>query len=273
MKFDNFISWQHVSLVLDVVLVSFIIYKILLLVRGTRAQPMLLGLGIVGFVYLASKDLSLVVLNWILSNFLGSAIILIVVLFQDDLRRALIKVGLIPGFGHDPRVENSIKEIVNAIFQLASKKTGALVAIQGDIGLEDYKEHAVKIDAIVSQQLIESIFNVGSPIHDGAVIINRDRIEAAGAVLPLTFNTQLVDGLGTRHRAALGLSERTDAILVVVSEETGTVSLIREGKITREITESNLLNALNRLTDRHYRRVAGTPSKIIKLDSNENREA
>lgn len=245
----NWIDWSLLSRACDVLIVSFIIYKLLLLVRGTRAQPMLLGLGIVMLVYLASTVLSLVTLNWILGNFLGSVILVIVVLFQDDLRRALTKVGLISGFGSETvgSIEISIRELTAAALELASKRVGALIVVQREVGLQDYTEHAVHIDGIVNRQLLVSIFNPISPLHDGAVVIDRDRIVAAGAVLPLTFNPNISSDLGTRHRAGIGLSERTDAVVVVVSEETGQVSLIREGRITRDLNEKSLNNALNRL--------------------------
>lgn len=249
--------WPLITGALDVILVYVLIYRLLLLVRGTRAERMLLGLGIVVLVYMASRALNLATLNWILGNFLGSVILVIVVLFQDDFRRALTKVGLIPGFGGDvPKaLENSIKEISHAAGQLASRRIGALMVITRDIGLEDYSETAVSIDAVVSHQLLVSIFLPTSPLHDGAVVIEGDRIVAAGAVLPLTFNPGIGANLGTRHRAALGLSERTDAVMVVVSEETGTISIVREGRMTRDLNEKTLYNALHRLTVfRHQRK-------------------
>ncbi|MCB0324928.1 MAG: diadenylate cyclase CdaA [Bdellovibrionales bacterium] len=252
--------WPLITGALDVVLVYALIYRLLLLVRGTRAERMLLGLGIVVLVYMASRALNLATLNWILGNFLGSVILVIVVLFQDDFRRALTKVGLIPGFGGDaPKaLENSIKEISHAASALAQRRIGALMVLGRDVGLEDYTEHAVKIDAAVSHQLLVSIFLPTSPLHDGATIIEGDRIVAAGAVLPLTFNPGVSQAFGTRHRAAIGLSERTDAVIVVVSEETGTISVIREGRITRDLNEKTLYNALHRLTIfRQQRRKGG----------------
>lgn len=251
------INWGNVIIsALDVLLVYYLIYRLLLLVRGTRAERMLLGLGIVGLVYICSIALNLPTLNWILGNFLKSVIIVVVVLFQDDFRRALTKVGLIPGFGGDvPKaLELSIKEISQAAEECSSRRIGALMVIRRDVGLEDYTEHAVQIDAIVSHQLLVSIFLPTSPLHDGAVVIQGDRVVAAGAVLPLTFNPGISSSYGTRHRAAIGLSERTDAVIVVVSEETGTISLIRESRITRDLNEKTLYNALYRLcVFRHQR--------------------
>lgn len=252
----NWVNWSYLSGVLDVVLVFLLIYRLLLLVRGTRAEPMLLGLGIVVLVYVASRTLGLVTLNWILGNFLGSVILVIVVLFQEDLRRGLIKVGLVPTFGSDVsgKLERSISEISKAAGELSSRRIGALIVIRQDVGLEEYTEHSIRIDAAVSHQLLVSIFIPLSPIHDGAIVIEGDRIAAAGAVLPLTFNPNISNSFGTRHRAAIGLSERTDAIVVVVSEETGIISLIREGRISRDLNEKTLYNALHRLTVFRYQR-------------------
>ncbi|MFN8389677.1 MAG: diadenylate cyclase CdaA [Bdellovibrionota bacterium] len=249
MEFLRWVDWTYVSGALDVLVVYLLIYRTLLLVRGTRAEPMLLGLGIVVLVYMASRMLHLATLNWILGNFLGSVILLIMVLFQEDLRRALIKVGLIPGFGSDaPKAwEISIKEISQAAAELASRRIGGLIVIRRDVGLEDYIEPAVKVDALVGHQILVSIFLPTSPLHDGAVIIEGDRVVAAGAVLPLTFSPSISKSYGTRHRAAIGLSERSDALIVVVSEETGTISLIREGRISKDLDEKSLFSALHRL--------------------------
>lgn len=250
MGYLNWFHWTYLAGLVDIILVYFLIYRSLLLVRGTRAEPMLLGLAIVMLVYLASRFLHLVTLNWILSNFLGSVILVIVVLFQDDLRRALIKVGLIPGFGQNTPDdwELALKEISHAASELSLKRIGGLIVVRRDVGLEDYIESAVKVDALVSNQLLLSIFHVASPLHDGAVVISGNRIIAAGAVLPLTFNPSISKTYGTRHRAAIGLSERSDALIVVISEETGGISLIREGRISKDLDEMSLYAALHRLT-------------------------
>lgn len=250
MEYWQLIDWTLLSRGLDVILISFLIYRLLILVRGTRAEPMLLGLGIIVLVFIVSRELRLPVLSWILGNFLGAVILVVVVLFQDDLRRALTKVGLFPSFGSDApkELERSIKEISQAAGDLASRRIGALIVIRRDVGLEEYTEHAVQIDAVISYQMLVSIFLPNSPIHDGAVVVEADRIVAAGAVLPLTFNPGISSQYGTRHRAAIGLSERTDAVMVVVSEETGGISLIREGRMTKDLNEKTLYNALHRLT-------------------------
>ncbi len=245
------INWYSaLKLTLDVALVYWLIYRLLLLVRGTRAERMLLGLLMIALVYGLSRTLGLATLNWILGNFLGSVILVIVVLFQEDMRRALTKVGLMPGFGADvpSALEESIKEIAHTAAELGARRIGGLIVIRRDVGLEEYSEHAVAIDAVVTHQLLVAIFLPTSPLHDGAVIIEGDRIAAAGAVLPLTFNQEISSNFGTRHRAAIGLSERTDAVIVVVSEESGAISLVREGRITKDYNEKTLYSALHRLT-------------------------
>jgi uncharacterized protein (TIGR00159 family) len=249
--------WPWLTGALDVLLVFFLIYRLLLLVRGTRAERMLLGLGIVVLVFVFSRALNLATLNWILGNFLGSVILVIVVLFQDDFRRVLTKVGLIPGFGSEApqALLESIEEISIAASELSSRRLGAIIAISGDVGLDEYTEHAISIEGKVSHQLLVAIFLPTSPLHDGAVVVKKDSIVAAGAVLPLTFNANVSSAYGTRHRAAIGLSERTDAVIVVVSEETGTISLVRDGKMTRDLKDTALATALRRLLIvRHTRR-------------------
>lgn len=249
--FNGFDWITFFRIALDILLVYFLIYRTLLLVRGTRAGRMLIGLSIIAIFYFIAVTFELPSLTWILGHFLGSVILVIVVLFQDDLRRGLTKVGLIPGLGRDDHEDQSelvIKAISKAVNELSSRRIGALIVLQRELALDEFTDTAIILDSKVSHQLLVSIFLPTSPIHDGAVIIADDRILAAGAVLPLTFNSEIGSSYGTRHRAALGLSERTDAVVVVVSEETGNISLIREGKITRDLTESTLYTALHRIT-------------------------
>ena len=259
----HFRWWPWLSRITDITLVYFLIYRMLLLVRGTRAERMLLGLGIVVFVFFISRILNLTTLNWILGNFLGSVILVIVVLFQDDLRRVLTKVGLIPGFGSDHAAESQsevVAQIVQAAEELSSRRIGALIVVERDVGLEEYTEHAIQIDAKISHQLLVSIFLPSSPLHDGAVVLRKDRIIVGGAVLPLTFNPNISGALGTRHRAAIGLSERTDAAVVVVSEENGIISLIKEGQINRNLDSSSLGATLGTLlTNRRGKVTANAP--------------
>ncbi|MBL7661425.1 TIGR00159 family protein [bacterium] len=244
-----FPNWTILSSLIDVIVVSFVVYRILILVKGTRAGPMLAGLAMIFLIYVVARELGLVTLTWILGNFLGSAIFVVVVLFQEDIRRGLIQMGLGPGLGMGmgKGVEQKLKEICRAAAELSSRRLGALIVIQRDVGLEEFTENAVKLNADISYQLMISIFLPTSPLHDGAVVCSGNKIIAAGSVLPLTFNPNVSRGLGTRHRAAIGVSERSDALVIVVSEETGTISLVREGRITRDLNEKSLLTSLTRL--------------------------
>ena len=246
--FDNY-RYLLISIV-DLSVVYYLIYKILLLIRGTRAERMLIGLGKFFILYFIADYFDLVTVNWILGKFLGSVIILVIILFQEDIRRALIKVGVLGGSisesVHD--YEQCLHQIASAAIELGDKKTGGLIVIKRNVGLEEYSENAVKLDAVVSKPLLISIFQNSSPIHDGAVIIEGNRITFASAVLPSTFNPQLSSNYGTRHRAAIGLSERTDAVVVVISEEHGNVSVVREGRISRELDQKGLFATLYRLT-------------------------
>ncbi len=258
MEFRDWINWSTLVSVIDVLVVWLLLYRVILLVKGTRAQSMLVGLGMLILVYFISSSLGLVGLSWILGHFLGSAVILlIVVLFQDEIRRALIKVGVYPVFGGAAAhaMERTITEISKAAAELASRRLGALLVVKRDVGLDDYTESAVQVDALVSHQILVSIFLPTSPIHDGAVVTDGERIVSAGTVLPLSFAPELGGKLGTRHRAAIGLSERSDALIVVVSEETGIISLVREGRMTRDLNERTLYNALHRLTVFRQRRI------------------
>ena len=233
---------------IDIVLIAFVIYRIIDLIRGTRAVQMLIGLAVVFLTYLSAQYFSLYTLDWILDNFLSSVLLVIVVIFQDDIRRALTQVGTRPFFGTEPRIHGQdLEEIVRAAVSLASKRIGALIVLPLDVGLNQYIEVGTRLDARVSKELITSIFLPTSPIHDGALIIQNGRIIAAGCFLPLTTNPHVSKTLGTRHRAAIGLTEETDAIVVVISEEEGAISIVREGRITRDVDAGTLRSSLQKL--------------------------
>jgi diadenylate cyclase len=233
---------------IDIGLIAFVIYRIIDLIRGTRAVQMLIGLMVIFLAFLSSQYFSLYTLNWILDNFLSSILLLIVVIFQDDIRRALTQVGTRPFFGGEPGVTGQdLEEIIRAAVSLASKRIGALIVLQRDVGLNEFIEVGTRLDARVSKELISSIFLPLSPIHDGALIIHKGRIIAAGCFLPLTTNPHVSKTLGTRHRAAIGLTEETDAIVVVISEEEGAISMVREGRITRDVDAGTLRSTLQRL--------------------------
>lgn len=233
----------------DVLIVSYLIYRGLLIIKGTRAAPMLGGLAVIMVIYFISRPLGMNTVAWLLGNFLSSIILIIIVIFQDEIRRGLTKVGLQPVFVRlgKPVLNDSIEEISLACAKLSRERLGGLIVIQREIGLDEFVEDGVSIDAKVDRKLIYSLFLKESPLHDGAIVIEGGRIKAAGCLLPLSFDPDLDPTLGTRHRAALGLSERSDAIIVVVSEENGTISLLREGRITRNLDAAMLRDALHRL--------------------------
>ncbi len=246
---DAQFDYSLLRTLIDIGIVSYLIYRGLLVIKGTRAAPMLGGLTVIVLVYFTSEYLGLVTLNWILGNFLSSIILIIIVIFQDEIRRGLTKVGLQPIFVRigKPVMDKTIEEITLVASRLSKEKLGGLIVIQREVGLDEFVEDGVFLDAELDRKLLYSLFIKGSPLHDGAVVISGGRIKAAGCVLPLSFNPDLDPGLGTRHRAALGLSERSDAIVIVVSEENGTISLVREGRITRNLDGSMLRDALHRL--------------------------
>jgi diadenylate cyclase len=233
---------------IDIGIIAFFIYRIIDLIRGTRAVQMLIGLVVVFLAFLSSQYFDLYALNWILDNFLGSILLVIVVIFQDDIRRALTQVGTRPFFGVESGLHGQdLEEIVRAAVLLASKRIGALIVLQRDVGLNDFVEVGTRLDARVSKELITSIFQPLSPIHDGALIIHKGRIIAAGCFLPLTTNPHVSKTLGTRHRAGIGLTEETDAVVIVISEEEGAISMVRDGRITRGVDAATLRSTLLRL--------------------------
>ena len=244
---DLFAQFRLLDLV-DIAIVAFIFYRIIDLIRGTRAVQMLIGLAVVFLVYLSSQTFQLFTLSWILDTFLSSALLVVVVIFQNDIRRALARVGSGPFFGRERFLQTQdVEEIARAAVALASKGVGALIAMERQVGLNEYVEIGTTLDAKVSKELLQSIFVPTSPIHDGALVIQKGRIIAAGCFLPLTNNPNVSKALGTRHRAAIGLTEETDAVVVVVSEEDGKVSLVHEGRINRGLDAAGLRATLETL--------------------------
>lgn len=236
---------------LDILLVAFIIYRLILLVKGTRTVQMLLGLAMLLIVYVASQVAGLFTLNWLLDNFLSSIILVIVVIFQNDIRRALVHMGRNPFFaGHSLREEDQvIDELVKGCTSLAARRFGALIVIERETGINDFLEIGTELDAKVSGNLLSAVFHPQSPIHDGAAVIQRGRLSRAGCFLPLTQNPNVSLHLGTRHRAAIGLTELVDAVVIVVSEETGKVSVVIAGKMTRALDPITLRKVLKRLLE------------------------
>ena len=209
---------------------------------------MLIGLCVVFLVYLSSRLFDLYTLNWILDNFLSSVLLVIVIIFQHDIRRALIQVGSRPIFGSDLRLGGQdLEEIVRAVVTLASRRIGGLVVLERETGLTEYSEGGTALDAQISRELIVSIFVADSPIHDGAIVIRKGRLTAAGCFLPLTANPNVSKTLGTRHRAAIGITEESDAVVIAVSEEDGGISLVAAGRITRDLDAATLRATLQKL--------------------------
>jgi diadenylate cyclase len=234
--------WQDI---VDILVVGFIIYRIIILIRGTKAVQMVAGLGVIIVVYFTARTFGLYTLHWLLGTVLGSLFILIIIVFQDDIRRALIQMGQTTFVKLKVKTFHALEELAKAVSSLSETKTGAIIILEKDIGLSNYVEPAVSIDGKVSRELLLSIFNKTSPLHDGAVIIQKGKLAAAGSVLPLSTNPELSRRLGTRHRAAIGITEESDAVAVVVSEETGSVSVAIAGKITRDLDSGTLRRVLH----------------------------
>ncbi|MBI2026437.1 MAG: TIGR00159 family protein [Deltaproteobacteria bacterium] len=235
--------WQDA---IDFFIMFYLIYRILLLIKGTRAVQMLTGIGFIIIAALVSKKLELSVLNWVLDKFIIHIVLVFIILFQDDIRRALTHVGRNPFFSGLSSVEETqvIDEIVKACVSLSQKKIGALIVLERQMGLTNYIEVGHKIDSQVNSELIISIFLPYSPIHDGALILQKGRITAAGCFLPLTVDPTIKKTLGTRHRAALGLTEETDAVVLVVSEEEAEISLVVGGKMRQGLDAATLRKLL-----------------------------
>jgi len=238
--------WQDV---VDILLVSFVVYRLVLLIQGTRAVSMLTGLIVLAVVYQGAQMLDLYTVNWILDAAGNVILVLIVVVFQQDIRRMLTQVGTGPLFRRLQRIAHgqAIEEITRAAVQLAGRRVGALIVVAREVGLNEYIEGGTRLDAAVSRELIVSVFLPASPLHDGALVVHQGRVVAAGCVLPLTTNPDVSKMLGTRHRAAIGITEETDAVAVVVSEEEGKISLVREGRIIRDIDAGVLRSTLQEL--------------------------
>ncbi|TLM66405.1 MAG: TIGR00159 family protein [Deltaproteobacteria bacterium] len=234
---------------LDILLVAFIIYRLILLIKGTRTVQMLLGLAVLLIVYVASQVGGLFTLNWLLDNFLSSIILVIVVIFQNDIRRALVHMGRNPFFAGPAFSEGDhlVEELVKGCTALASRRFGALVVVERETGINDFLEVGTEIDAKVSGSLLCAVFHPQSPIHDGAAVVQRGRLSRAGCFLPLTQNPTVNPRFGTRHRAAIGLTELVDAVAIVVSEETGRISVVISGKMTRDLDPVTLRKVLRRL--------------------------
>ncbi|RMH73995.1 MAG: TIGR00159 family protein [Gemmatimonadetes bacterium] len=232
-------SWRIGILdILDMLVVGFIVYRLLLLMQGTRASQMALGLLLLIFASVLAQLLHLGALGWIAETVKTVWVVLFVIVFQPELRRGLMELGRNPiwhGFVKT-RPERISDELVRAIQRMAERKIGSIIAIERDVGLRNYAETGVSLEAKVKAELIGAIFTVPSPLHDGAVIIRGNQITAARCILPLSQRSDIDGALGTRHRSALGLSEETDAIVILTSEETGAISVAQNGQLHYRLT-------------------------------------
>jgi diadenylate cyclase len=238
------ITWSDA---LDILIVSILVYELLKLIRGTRAVQLAVGIAsIVGLFYL-SIGLRLETLNWLIRNIVGYVVFAAIVLMQADIRRALMHLGRARIFRRfDSKVadDDTVEELVVALTTLKAKKTGAIVVIERSIGLRNYIESGIPLDATLTYDLLVSIFQPTSPLHDGAVIVQGDRIAAAACFLPLTINPRLNREFGSRHRAAIGVTEENDAVAIVVSEETGKISVVEDGNLDPDLDGERLRERL-----------------------------
>lgn len=230
------ISWWDA---LDIALVSVLIYELLVLIRGTRAVQMALSGGFLIGLFFLSRFLELETINWVIRMLGTSAVFAIIVLFQADIRRALAHFGRASFFRYfegASSADETVEELVVAATNLSARHIGAIIVIERQIGLRNYIEGGIPLDATITYDLVASIFQPGSPLHDGAAIVQGDRIAAAACFLPLSVNPRVSRDLGTRHRAALGLTEENDAVAIVVSEETGAISVATDGNLERGLS-------------------------------------
>lgn len=252
--------WQDL---LDIVLVAIIAYWVLILIKGTKAAKILLGLVLLFLAFLISNYLELYTMDWLIQSFWAQIFLVIVILFQPEIRRALAQMGearFLPSRASAEELK-SLEEIVKASVALSNRKIGGLIVIEREIVLKDFIDLGSQLDARVSHELLLSIFHPTSPIHDGAVVIRGNRIIAAGCFLPLALSTELAKSVGTRHRAGIGLSEETDAVVIIISEETGAISTVINGKIEKNVDMGGLRDSLTDLF---------TSSKGRKREKNRN---
>ncbi len=233
--FLSYLRWQDL---LDILVVAFVIHQLISIIRGTRSVQMVVGLGILTIVYFLASVLDLAALKWVMQTFLSSILLIVII------RRALTQVGKSPFLKHTDVAEKDLEEIIRTLFYLAKRRIGALIVIERETNLGDFIESGFKLDARLSKELLISIFMPVSPLHDGSVIISKGRIQHAGCILPLTQNPYINKRYGTRHRAGIGLTEETDAVVMVVSEETQEISIVRHGALTTIEDEISLTNNL-----------------------------
>ena len=267
---ENIVSGVGVTDILDIMIVTFIIYKLLDFIRETRAEQLAKGLLLLVVATLLSKVLQLYTLHWILSGVMTVGLIAVVVIFQPELRRGLEYLGRSKFSNVLSEVDKEeakymVGQLVEAIDSMSVSRTGALIVIEREISLSDIVETGTVIDAVISAQMVGNIFYEGAPLHDGALIIRGNRLYAAGCVLPLTQNKNLNKELGTRHRAGIGITENSDALVIIVSEETGIISVAQNGKLTRFLDVKKIEKSLLNLYLEESKRTVGEKiSSVLK---------
>jgi len=258
-------SWtQGAWIALDIILVALLIYQVLVMIRGTRAVPMLVGLTVLAILFYFAQIGELTTLNWVVSRVLPYVVFALIVVFQSEIRHVLTDLGRRLTFlGGSNNESDSYDDIVLAANLFSQHQTGALIVIEREIGLRTHIESGVPLDARLSYDLLATIFRPSAPLHDGAVIVQKDRIAAAACFLPLSMNPLLSTQLGTRHRAGIGITEETDAIAVICSEETGAISVAIGGRIERDLSVEQLRDRLGAELQRHMT-AAALPTPIAQ---------
>jgi len=243
MKILSLIRWQDV---LDILIVTVVIYRGLLIIKGTKAVQMLIGIGVLFLALLFSKYLGLYTIDWIIQSLWAQIVLALIILFQPEIRKTLAQMGetrFLPSFASAEELR-SLEEIVRGSVALANRKVGALIVLEKETNLKDFIEMGTQLDAKVTRELLLSIFHPTSPIHDGAIIIRGNRVIAAGCFLPLTLSADISKAFGTRHRAGIGLTEETDAVVLIISEETGSITTAVGNKIEKNVDMGSLRDFL-----------------------------
>ncbi len=233
--------------IIEIGIIWYVIYKLLEFIKGTRAVQVLRGIIIIAVIFLLTQQLRFDVINWIFTKLFALSVIAFLIVFQPELRSGLARIGREKVFGNILTEERTIEEIAKSVSILARKKIGAIIAIEREVSLEPYTESGVALDGSITSELLNTIFMPNTPLHDGGVVVHGDRIVAAGCLFPLSQSPDISKLLGTRHRSAIGLTEETDAVCVVVSEETGIISVANAGKLTRDLDRDRLINHLRAL--------------------------
>ncbi|PIU41514.1 MAG: TIGR00159 family protein [Candidatus Omnitrophica bacterium CG07_land_8_20_14_0_80_42_15] len=237
--------WQNIAKpFIEIGLLWFMLYMLFVFIQGTRAVQVTKGIIVLVLMFFITRQLGLATINWMLTRLVAISVIGFIIIFQPELRRGLALLGQ---FGFSYREEEILDEIVKSIIFMSNRRIGGIIALEREIGLRLYGESGVDIDSVVTSELINTIFMPGTPLHDGGIIIKNGRIIAAGCLFPLTQNQRVSTLLGTRHRAAIGLTEETDAVCIVVSEETGAISVAVDGKLTKDLTRDTLYDVLRGL--------------------------